>query len=336
MYDDPPTPSTTSRAADAARPPAAPSRMTSSPTIADLLATGSLTQCETCGVERDLDRTGVECDICTDEREGSVHGRNATGSAATPCPICADERQYLPADGRQRWTDPGAFRGEITLSEREAGLWAIDVSGGVGIGQQAKIIATAAGNVMVDVPAAISDDAVAAVRALGPLAAIIPTHPHMFGVQSLWSRALGDAPIYVAEADAEWLGHVPSGLRLFSDAIEPVPGVTASQPGGHFPGSVVVHFAGADGAGVLLAGDTIAVNPDLRTVAFMWSYPNRVPLSAAVVMRIAAHVDRYEFDRLYSNFGPRLASDAKARVLASARRHAAWVWGEYDHLTGLG
>lgn len=252
------------------------------------------------------------------------------------CPVCVDERQYLPADGVQRWVGPGDFTGSVGLTEREPGLWAIDVIGGVGIGQQAKIIVTSAGNVMVDVPAAITDDAVAAVRALGPMAAIIPTHPHMFGLQTLWSEALADAPVYVSEADEDWLGHRPGALHLWPERIEPVPGVVASQPGGHFPGSSVVHWNGADGAGVLLAGDTIAVNPDRRTVAFMRSYPNRIPLSSAVVERIAAHVGRYEFERLYSNFEPRLARDARRQVLESARRHAAWARGDFDHLTGPG
>lgn len=315
----------------AARPPAGSAR------IAELLALEPLAQCETCGVESDLGRDAADCYICVDEREGAVRKRDdMDGSGGAPCPICVDERQYLPADGRQRWADPGAFRGEIVVAEREQNLWVIDVAGGVGIGQQAKIVVTTGGNVMVDVPAAISDAAVAAVHALGPLAAIIPTHPHMFGVQSLWSRALGDVPVYVSAADTDWLGHEPRNLRRWSGVLEPVPGVVASQPGGHFPGSSVVHWAGADRAGVLLAGDTIAVNPDRRTVAFMWSYPNRIPLSATVVERIAGHVDRYEFDRLYSNFGPYLPRNAKACVLASAARHAAWARGEYDHLTGPG
>ena len=112
-----------------------------------------------------------------------------------------------------------------------------------------------------------------------------------------------------------------------------MPGVVASQPGGHFPGSSVVHFTGTDGAGVLLGSDTIFVNADLRTASFMRSYPNRIPLSATVTERIAAHVERYDFDRLYGNFENRIAEDAKTRVLASARRHAAWARGEFDHLT---
>lgn len=270
-----------------------------------------LFQCATCGVERD--------------------------SAGLPelCPICVDERQYV-SPGGQRWVRPDDVDADIELTELEPGLWGLKVSGAVGIGQLAKVLVTDAGTVMVDVPGAITAEAVAAVRALGPMRGIIPSHPHMFGLQSLWSQALGDAPVFVSAADADWLGHRPAALQLWEDTIEPVPGVIASQPGGHFPGSSVVHWAGGDGTGVLLCSDTIMVNPDRRTVSFLRSYPNRLPLSAAVVERIAAHVDRYDFDRVYSNFDLRIESDGKTAVAASARRHAAWVRGEYDHLTGPG
>lgn len=254
------------------------------------------------------------------------------------CPICADERQYLPSDGVQRWMRPAEFAGRIDLVEREPDLFGLvvraDDGQDVGIDQQAKIVRTAHGTVMVDVPAAITAEAVSAVRELGPMRAIVPSHPHMFGPASAWSRALGDVDVWVAAADEGRLGRRPDALRLWEGRVALVPGVTAWQPGGHFPGSTVVHWPGADGRGVLLAGDTIAVNPDRRTVAFMRSYPNRIPLSAAVVERIAADVGTVEFDRLYSNFEPRIAAGAREAVASSARRHAAWVRGEHDDLTG--
>ena len=113
-----------------------------------------------------------------------------------------------------------------------------------------------------------------------------------------------------------------------------LPGVVLSQPGGHFPGSAVVHWAaGAEGRGVLLSGDTIFANPDRTSVSFMRSYPNRIPLSAAVVLRVAEHVARHPFERLYNNFEGVIPADARGVVLRSAERHAAWVRGDFDHLT---
>ena len=65
----------------------------------------------------------------------------------------------------------------------------------------------------------------------------------------------------------------------------------------------------------------------------MRSFPNWMPLSGAVVRRIAEHVSRYEFERLYSNFGGCVPHDARGVVQRSAERYVAWVAGEYDHLT---
>ena len=171
--------------------------------------------CATCGVER--------------EERGLV------------CPICDDERQFMPPDGVQRWADPTALDVSVRVAELEPGLWGISLTGAPGIGQQAKIIQTDKGNVMVEVPAAINKDAVDAVLKLGNVVAIVPSHPHMFGCQSLWSAALG-APVYVAKADAEWLGVRPEGAVYWEGTLKVASGVVASSPGGHFPGSAAVSY----------------------------------------------------------------------------------------------
>ena len=267
----------------------------------------------------------VLCATCGVEREGEV-GR---------CPICDDERQYLPADGVQRWTTLGVERvsgTRIDSVELEPGLWGL-TSSGIGIGQQAKLVQTDHGNVLVDVPPHIDAESVARVRELGGISAIIATHPHMYGTQVSWSRAFGNAPIFVSEADRVWLGRQAPQIVLWSGQRELVPGVVASQPGGHFPGSVVVRFAGADGLGVLLTGDTVAVVARHHTVSFMRSYPNRLPLSAAVVRRVADHALAYEFDRLYDNFTGVIDAGAHQAVADSAELYIGWVSGKYDHLT---
>lgn len=267
----------------------------------------------------------VQCSVCGVEYDAA--------NLPVLCPICADERQYLASDGRQHWTHPTEFDGEIDLVELEPDLWGLTVRGAVGIGQQAKVAVTPSGVVMVDVPAAITSAAVAAVAALGPARAIIPTHPHMFGVQSLWARAL-EVPVYVSKVDSRWLGRRPESLHLWEEEIRPVDTVTASQPGGHFPGSAVIHWPGADGRGVLLCGDTIGVNADRTSASFMRSFPNRLPLSGPVAIRIAAHVaQRYDFERAYDNFYGKIPRSARARITASAERHAAWARGDFDHLT---
>jgi glyoxylase-like metal-dependent hydrolase (beta-lactamase superfamily II) len=272
----------------------------------------AIAQCALCGVEQPADRLPAVC------------------------PICADERQWLSPDGVQRWTTPRQSREEgarLEIVDVEPDVRGIVLTGGSGIHQQAMLVSTPGGNVMIEVPAHIDDDIVARVRELGGLRAIIASHPHMYGVQSLWSAAFDDAPVHVSEVDAGWLGVRPTATVTWTDEIELAPGMVASQPGGHFPGSVVVRWAAPDGKGVLFCGDTVFPGPDRARVSFLRSYPNRIPLSAAVVRRVADHVARHDFDRMYGNFGNPVLSDARGAVLRSADQYIRWVSGDYDHLT---
>jgi hypothetical protein len=266
--------------------------------------------CETCAVES-AERTAV-------------------------CAICADERQWVPATG-QRWITLQdlrelGYRGRLAELERD--LYAITSTPSAGIGQQSKLLVTPEGSLLWDPIGFLDDDVVARILALGPVRAIAASHPHMFGIQVEWSRALGDAPVLVAEADARWVNRPDPVIQTWSGELEILPGVTLSQPGGHFPGSAIAHWAaGAGGKGVLLSGDTVFANPDRRSVAFMRSYPNHLPLSGAVARRVADHLDHLEFDRLYGNFANVVATDAREVVRRSADRHIGWVNGDFDHLT---
>ncbi|MBA3524326.1 MAG: hydrolase [Geodermatophilaceae bacterium] len=252
------------------------------------------------------------------------------------CAICADERQFVPAIGQQ-WTTLAelAEAGHCTRVRRlEPDLFGVTVEPEVGIGQQAHLVRTPAGNLLWDPTGFLDERAVAEVRGLGDVVAIVASHPHMFGVQVEWSRALGGVPVLVAEPDLTWISRPDPAIRPWTGSLEILPGVTLAQLGGHFRGSAVAHWAaGAGGRGVLLGGDTIQTNPDRTSVTFMRSYPNRIPLSAAVVERITRAVQVFSFDRLYCNFGGIVDTDARAAVRRSADRYIAWVRGDFDHLT---
>ncbi|NQD90605.1 hydrolase [Paenarthrobacter sp. CM16] len=252
------------------------------------------------------------------------------------CPICTDERQYIP-DEEQRWLTLDALRQEgrkMSLQENEPGLIGISTEPGVGIGQTSQLVVTPRGSLLWDPVGYIDDAAVKMVLDQGPVLAIAASHPHMFGVQVEWSHRLGGVPVLVAEADKQWLGVDDANIVHWSGTRQITDGLVLHQTGGHFPGSAVAHWAaGANGNGVLLSGDSVFPNPDRRSVSFMRSYPNRLPLSGAVVLRIAAQLDALEFDRIYGNFNNVIASSAKAILRDSARRHAAWARGDFDHLT---
>jgi hypothetical protein len=252
------------------------------------------------------------------------------------CAICADERQWVPAEGQQ-WTTLEELRAagrRTQLRELEPGLFGLTVEPAVGIGQQAHLVVTPQGNVLWDPPGYVDDEGVSQVRGLGQVVAIASSHPHMFGVQVEWSRRLGGVPILVSEPDAGWVARPDEAIRTWTGPLEVVPGITLHQPGGHFPGSAVAHWtAGAGASGVLLCGDTVHANPDRKSTTLMRSYPNRIPLSAAVVERVTRAVESLGFDRLYDNFGHTIDTDARAVVRRSTDRYVGWVRGDFDHLT---
>ena len=261
-----------------------------------------------------------------------------TAELATPpesCVICEDERQWVPEDGQQ-WTTLEALRGKGTrtvVKEVEPGLWGITADPAVGIGQQTMVVRCGSGVFLFDCIGYVDDAVLELVRSLGPTLAIGASHPHMYGVQNEWARALGEAPVFIAARDREWVRR-DDLVEYYEEQREVAPGLTLHRVGGHFPGQAVLEWTdGNAGRGVLLAGDAIFPNPDRRTVSFLRSYPNRIPLSGTVVQRIATQVEGLHFDRLYNNFGAVVPADAKAVVRASADRHAAWTNGDFDHLT---
>jgi hypothetical protein len=252
------------------------------------------------------------------------------------CAICSDERQWVPAEGQQ-WTtleELASAGHRTTLRELEPDLFGLTVEPGVGIGQQAHLVVTPNGNLLWDPPGYVDEDGARQVKERGEVAAIASSHPHMFGVQVEWSRALGGVPVLVSEPDRAWVARPDDVISTWNGAHEVVPGLTLHHPGGHFPGSAVAHWsAGAAGRGVLLSGDTIQANPDRTSTTMMRSYPNRIPLSAAVVERVTRAVESLTFDRLYDNFGHTITDEAKAVVRRSADRYIGWIRGDFDHLT---
>ena len=252
------------------------------------------------------------------------------------CAICSDERQWVPADG-QRWTTLEELERaghRTSVVELEHSLLGITVEPTVGIGQQAHLVVTPAGNLLWDPTGYLDDNAVSGVLSRGEVVAIAASHPHMFGAQVEWSRALGDVPVLVSEPDMGWIGRPDPLIQSWRGRHEIATGLTLHQLGGHFPGSAIVHWeAGARGRGVLLVSDTIHVNPDRATVTFMRSYPNRIPLSATVALRLAEAIEPLTYERIYDNFGHTINSDAPAAVRRSADRYAAWARGELDNLT---
>ena len=247
------------------------------------------------------------------------------------CAICDDERQYVPPEG-QRWATLSELRSEghhLDVRDLEPGLTGIGAQPAVGIGQRALLVQTEAGNFLWDCLGFIDNDGIAAVRERGGLHGIAMSHPHFYGVCVEWSQAFGGAPIYIPTADREWVMRPDPAIKNWEGTLEPLPGLTLIQTGGHFEGSAVLHWAaGAEGRGALLTGDSITVVADRRFVSFMRSYPNVIPLSPAEVGRIVAEVRPFHFDRIYGGWWDRLVDrDGKGAIERSANRYVRWIEG---------
>ena len=242
------------------------------------------------------------------------------------CPICEDERQYVGWQGQQ-WTtmDELIAEGRRTeIRQEEPGLYSIATQPPIAIGQRALLVQTPSGNVMWDCVSFVDEAALESVRALGGLAAIAISHPHFYASNMTWSAAFDDCPVYIHAADREWVQYPGPAVRLWEGtSLEILPGLTLLNPGGHFDGAAVLHWAaGADGRGALLSGDTATVVMDRRYVSFMYSYPNLIPLGEAAIQRILETLRPYRFERVYGGWNGRVvAVEGSDAVERSAERY---------------
>jgi len=256
-------------------------------------------------------------------------GTQFPASAEPPerCPICEDERQYVPESG-QAWTTLEELRVDHANRIAPDGeLTGIGTEPGFAIGQRALLVPWGDRRLMWDCVTLIDENTVAEVERSGGLAAIAISHPHYYSAMVEWGRRFG-CPVYLHAADAEWIMRRDPVVELWDgDRRDLGDGLTLVRCGGHFDGGTVLHWAGgADGRGALLAGDIVQVIPDRRHVGFMYSYPNLIPLPAAAVEAIRAALDPFAYEVIYGAWWGRLVPwDAKGAVERSAARYVAAV-----------
>jgi glyoxylase-like metal-dependent hydrolase (beta-lactamase superfamily II) len=247
------------------------------------------------------------------------------------CKICLDERQYVGVGG-QRWTTLEELRAEhySAVEEMEPGLTRIGMRPSFGIGQHCYLVESSGGNVLWDCITLVDEATVAAANARGGISAIALSHPHYYSSIVEWSRAFDGAPIYIHEADREWVTRPDSAIVFWEgEKLCLGTGLTLIRGGGHFEGGSMLHWEGtSDSKGALLAGDIIQVVHDARWVSFMYSYANLIPLPPAKVRRLIESVEPYDFERIYSPWLNRIVqSGGKEVVRRSAERYIAAIRG---------
>ena len=258
---------------------------------------------------------------------GTQHAPSPAPPAS--CAVCEDDRQYVPPEG-QRWTTLDALRAghRNAITEVEPGLTSIRTERPFAIHHNTFLVQTGEGNVLWDPVALVDDATVEAIARRGGAAAIAVSHPHFYTTMVEWSRLLGDVPIHLHAADARWIQRPDPAILLWEGTPPRLPGGLALvHTGGHFPGSQVLHWpGGAGGKGALFNGDEANVCADPRWLSFMHSFPNYVPLGAAVAERVAAALRPLAFDRI-RGWRPERVVPAGARdcLERSLARHVAAV-----------
>jgi hypothetical protein len=224
---------------------------------------------------------------------------------AAKCVVCEDDRQYVLPSG-QVWTTLASLqaRNYNAWREIEPNLLSVVTFPHFAIGQRAFLICTPQGNILWDCIALIDPATVRLIEGLGGLKGIAISHPHYYSTMVEWSRAFGGVPVHVHDADSKWIMRDDPCLDRWRGKVkELLPGVTLICAGGHFPGGTVLHWAGGSaGKGTLLPGDVVQVSKDNKSVSFMWSYPNLVPLSGPSIEAIVQGLNPYPFDRIHGAF----------------------------------
>ena len=236
------------------------------------------------------------------------------------CPICNDDRQYIGFGGQSWTTLQNINRQHKNIIEKIApDVYAIYSTPAFGINQRAHLIRTPGGNILWDCITNLDPSTIEIIHSLGGIKAIAISHPHYYSTIVEWSHAF-NARVFIHANDEEWLGRKDETIELWQgnekllwDEIRLV------CCGGHFPGASILYLPRDQGS--IFSGDTIQVAPNLKTVSFMYSYPNMIPLPAISILQIQDSIIDLEYDAIYGAFGLYIRQNAKQAVIYSLERY---------------
>jgi hypothetical protein len=258
-------------------------------------------------------------DICT-----ACGTQYATRREASElCPICADDRQFIPETG-QVWTDLGELSDKygVIVKKVTGKLYELKMAPTFAIGQRALLVLSPEGNILWDCIPLLNESTVSMIRALGGLKAIAFSHPHYYSTMNVWAETF-ECPVYIHKSDEQWVFHKGNRVRLWEGIEQELwDGIRIINIGGHFPGSSILHVPFLSPEGAILTGDTFALSPSKKHLAVMYSYPNRIPLPIREVQRIKDQMLNLRFDSLHGFYDyQNIYSDAKQLLDSSLARY---------------
>ncbi|KAF2204202.1 hypothetical protein GQ43DRAFT_460967 [Delitschia confertaspora ATCC 74209] len=251
--------------------------------------------------------------------------------APETCRICDDPRQYVPAGGQQwtRFADlRGKYKNNFTQDKVDERIWSITTDPKCGIGERAILLQTPSGNVLWDLITYLDEETVEFINSKGGLSAIVISHPHFYTTHIEWARTFS-CPVYLSAEDSQWLNRADpyNHRKLISVPTETiVEGVTAIKTGGHFEGSLVLHWDKK----LFIADSLYTVpsayyhkdrQPGTTSYSFMWSIPNMIPLPPNKIHDIWKALKPFKFEATYGGFPGQDVhrEDLKEQVLESMK-----------------
>lgn len=216
------------------------------------------------------------------------------------CPICEDERQYIPDSG-QSWTQPKELvrKHSIKLNRLREKLYEIEINPLFAIGQRALLVLSEQGNILWDCIPMLDELTVEFIRSKGGLKGIAFSHPHYYSNMNDWAEVF-DCPVYIHKNDAEHIVSKGSHIYLWEgNELELWDGMKLFLVGGHFEGSSILHVPFLSKEGSILCGDTLFLSPSKKHFSVFRSYPNKIPLASKEMKRVKNRLDEIPFDSFY-------------------------------------
>ena len=247
----------------------------------------------------------------------------AAGAVPDLCPICSDDRQFVPESG-QVWTDSWQLRQKHSVLIRQLypQVYEIKIIPDFAIAQRAFLILTPGGNILWDCIPLLNEELVSFIRSKGGLKAIAFSHPHYYSNMNEWASAF-DCPVYIHRKDEPWVYNKGPRISTWDGGAKTLwEGIKIVHTGGHFPGSAVLHVPSLSAQGVVFCGDTLYIARSRQHIAVQYSYPNHIPLPAKVVREIYDQLLQLPFDTLHGAFDwQNLGGNAREVLEASVRRY---------------
>jgi glyoxylase-like metal-dependent hydrolase (beta-lactamase superfamily II) len=243
--------------------------------------------------------------------------------AVSICPICDDDRQYIP-DGGQTWTthDQLLRTSSVRIMKINDKVYELEIKPVFAIGQRTFLILSDQGNILWDCIPLLNEAVIAFIKSKGGLKAIAFSHPHYYSNMNDWAEIFNCA-IYIHQSDEQWIFDKGKHVTLWNGSEKSLwDGIRIINIGGHFPGSSVLHVPFLSRHGSVFCGDTLAIAPSKKHIAVMYSYPNRIPLPIQEVARIKKRFESITFDTLYGFYSDQnLSENVKEILKASMERY---------------